>query len=434
MLANSDSDDRTLDSNIPGATAWDFPAASGIHGTRLPCILLPGALLVELDATLDTPQPWCGNALRGISIAAAVTSCLGTRTNCGVGDPTRVCRQLAIMAGDEPMAPLVVTSTSLVGIIWVLMVLGIRLYIRIKLNGPLSNDDHAAIFATILGIAQSSLVLVGVQSGLGRSSELQDEGHRQRTMKVGISIPRFLCRPRSLMSHLLAASAALLLSILGGLACILTIAFQCKIPRPWDGEECIDLWPLWCGIEITAIALEIFIFSISLLLVWSLRMRFKLKAMVVFAFSVRLLVIIPLVLRLIYIHNSHLTSESIYTSIAVTTTTTITTHIAIMACTLPCLKQFLAMFESGMIGEYSDATYTGSGKGTRTDGSIALTSLTSDGKARRRPVGDFQLRPDRVVNDSVAEVCTDANSTRSDRSSAAIIKKTQQWEVKYERW
>lgn len=36
-------------------------------------------------------------------------------------------------------------------------------------------------------------------------------------------------------------------------------------------------------------ALEVFIFGISLLLVWSLRMKLRLKAMVVFAFSVRLL-------------------------------------------------------------------------------------------------------------------------------------------------
>jgi hypothetical protein len=48
-------------------------------------------------------------------------------------------------------------------------------------------------------------------------------------------------------------------------------------------------WNMWRGIEITAIVLEVFIFSISLLLVWSLRMRLGLKAMVVSAFSVRLL-------------------------------------------------------------------------------------------------------------------------------------------------
>jgi hypothetical protein len=52
---------------------------------------------------------------------------------------------------------------------------------------------------------------------------------------------------------------------------------------------CMRFVFLWRGIEITAIALEVFIFSISLLLVWSLRMRLGLKAMVVSAFSVRLL-------------------------------------------------------------------------------------------------------------------------------------------------
>lgn len=150
-------------------------------------------------------------------------------------------------------------------------------------------------------------------------------------------------------------------------------------------------------------------------------------------------VVIPIALRLNYIRNSHISSESIYTSVAVTIMTTITTHIAIMSSTLPCLKQFLAMFESGMIGEYSDATYTGSGKGTRTDESrtvesIGLSSLTSDGKSRKRPTNDLQLRPNQAMGDSVAEVSADASSTISDRSSAAIIKRTQKWEVTYERW
>jgi hypothetical protein len=109
-----------------------------------------------------------------------------------------------------------------------------------------------------------------------------------------------------------------------------------------------------------------------------------------------------------------------------------------MSSTLPCLKQFLAMFESGMIGEISDATYTGSGKGTRTDTSIALTSLTSGigtvrGR-RRRASDELELRPDQVVGDSRAEVSADAISAISNRSDAAIIKKTQRWEISYDRW
>lgn len=158
-----------------------------------------------------------------------------------------------------------------------------------------------------------------------------------------------------------------------------------------------------------------------------------------------------------------------------------------MACTLPCLKQFLAMFESGMIGEYSgsgsnnntagSAYYTGSGSGKGTlrsthqsnlEDSIALVSLARNGvagtartttipndhsasAARHRPASssgsnissnnsdeiELSLRPDHVVGDySVASVSTaaaaaaDASSFVSDRSGAAmIIKKTQKWEV-----
>ena len=107
----------------------------------------------------------------------------------------------------------------------------------------------------------------------------------------------------------MAAFAGLGMSAVGGMTCLLAIAFQCSLPTPWsvpDGQHCIDMvrqglhvisvsladqrqWRLWKGVELTAVALEVFIFGISLLLVWSLRMKLRLKAMVVFAFSVRLL-------------------------------------------------------------------------------------------------------------------------------------------------
>jgi hypothetical protein len=149
-------------------------------------------------------------------------------------------------------------------------------------------------------------------------------------------------------------------------------------------------------------------------------------------------VIIPIGLRLEYIQHASLSSHSIYTSVAVTITTTITTHLAVMSSTLPCLKQFLAMFESGMIGEISNATYTGSGKGTRTDNSIALNSLTSATGTvrgrRRRASDELELRPNYVGGDSRAEVSADGISAISNRSDAAIIKKTQQWEISYDRW
>jgi hypothetical protein len=196
-------------------------------------------------------------------------------------------------------------------------------------------------------------------------------------------------------------------------------------------------------------------------------------------------VLLPISLRLLYIHHATLSSNpSIYTSISITITTTLTTHLATMACTLPCLKQFLAMFESGMLdgnttasgGGYGYGSGSGSRKGTmRTDrsGSVALveiargahgaavrrsgtgTAITSNisraatGAAttttRHRPTSsssdiELVLRPDHVFGDySVASISTaaaaDASSFVSDRSGAAmIIKKTQKWEVSRDGW
>lgn len=65
-----------------------------------------------------------------------------------------------------------------------MMVLAIRLYLRYKLNGPVGNDDYAAILATTLGVAQSAVVLVGVHSGLGSDRTLVDATSDQTTMKV----------------------------------------------------------------------------------------------------------------------------------------------------------------------------------------------------------------------------------------------------------
>lgn len=88
------------------------------------------------------------------------------------------------MGQSDRTPPLIVSSIAIVGIIWVVMVLGIRLYLRYKLNGPIGNDDYAAILATTLGIAQSAVVLAGVNSGLGSTGISVDESLEQTTVKV----------------------------------------------------------------------------------------------------------------------------------------------------------------------------------------------------------------------------------------------------------
>jgi hypothetical protein len=109
--------------------------------------------------------------------------------------------------------------------------------------------------------------------------------------------------------------------------------------------------------------------------------------------------------------------------------TTITTHVANMATTLPCLKQFLALFESGMIREFGDTTGTGGSESTRAVRSRALAS-SQDGQKPRR--SHFQLVPDHGTGEAFAAVSADSRSIESAYSNAPIIKKTSEWKITYE--
>jgi len=170
------------------------------------------------------------------------------------------------------------------------MVLGIRLYLRCKLNGPIGNDDYAAILATCLGIAQSALVLASVNTGLGRQHTsiqddlIGDDKIAKASFSLSFSVDQTqtnktyslmsktdsMCtqlgyaatllylaatyvsrasscllyiRLTSTRSHLLAAFVGLSVSIIGGSICLFAAAFQCKMPKPWgapNGWQCID--------------------------------------------------------------------------------------------------------------------------------------------------------------------------------------------------
>jgi len=144
---------------------------------------------------------------------------------------------------------------------------------------------------------------------------------------------------------------------------------------------------------------------------------------------------IPIALRLFYIHHTSQASREVYLSVSITILTMIVTHLSTMSATLPVLKQFLAVFDSGMIGTFGDSVYMGSHKGTATSRSFALASIP------RRPVShavrssdqdELRLRP-AFVGDVQTEIGVDeACSVRSDVSGQAIIRKKQDFEVKHE--
>ena len=111
----------------------------------------------------------------------------------------------------------------------------------------------------------------------------------------------------------------------------------------------------------------------------------------------------------------------VYASVSVALTTTIATHVANMATTLPCLKQFLAMFETGMIRECGDAPLTANPRGIGAERSIALTTLRSTGSQN-----EDRLHLAQGASETIVVVSADSRSIESGYSSAPMIKRTQE--------
>lgn len=70
------------------------------------------------------------------------------------------------------------------GLTVILITLGIRWYIRTKVNPPVGKDDWTLTGATALAIVQSCLVFKQVHEGLGKSRHLISDAHFIEIQKV----------------------------------------------------------------------------------------------------------------------------------------------------------------------------------------------------------------------------------------------------------
>ncbi|KAI7376679.1 hypothetical protein KC336_g19716 [Hortaea werneckii] len=151
----------------------------------------------------------------------------------------------------------VVTITA---IIWSLLVLGIRLFLRLKVNGPLSWDDGCCIGATILACMHSVLTLLQLRYGLARPAGTQPQttinwssfllwlsgyfyymAQALSMLSVCFLLARIV-RHRKMAWGCYGIAVATAAWAIAGMA---TTAFECELPRPWErhdaGAKCIDL-------------------------------------------------------------------------------------------------------------------------------------------------------------------------------------------------
>ncbi|KYK58764.1 hypothetical protein DCS_05782 [Drechmeria coniospora] len=283
-----------------------------------------------------------------------------------------------------------IVIAGLIGLIWTVLVLAMRLYIRFGVNGPFGLDDAATSFATLVGIVQTSLTLIAVHHGMGKGQDLLTHEDLDLAMK---------------------ASSWLDLS---------------------RGERTFVRVAI---VESFSLLIEALISGMAVMLVWNLSMALKTKILVVAAFSAQLLVIIPVSFRLLFVREVTVSDDVTFDFTNPAIATQVVMHFSIMAATFPCFRQFLQAFDSGLGATIGSDLGTGS----HANSGYILQSFDSahSGKMKRgkRPqeTRKQQEPAKRVESSTGIEPGSDENkSVESDGSDKAIIWRTQGWEVRYD--
>jgi hypothetical protein len=369
---------------------------------------------------------------------------------------------------------------------------------------------------------QTSVTLAGVHNGVGEKTDLLTPDEVNKALKVpkflgsqphvdhgclltGVSLLQqylyvasilyilslcaakcsmfqLICRLTRTKSHTYASHIMTGITFLWGVAAVFAVAFQCKLPRPWNTttqQNCPNLVrhtpPLsvqktanfvfqflsWATIEAFSLLIEVLICLLSLWLVWGLQMSAKLKVVVVGAFLLRILIVIPTTFKLVLLRRDLPKSEATFTATDVVIATQVTLHYTVMAATFPCMRAFLQAFNSGLgatTGLTTAAVYDSNAyaKGSKNGGSKVSAAYTLESVNRdveiTRTAGPASFRPDHG-HTTTTTVTTAANphqmerdrqlqgrqnrgtsqgSLDSDESKQPIIKKTLEWEVRHE--
>ncbi|KAI7080731.1 hypothetical protein KC327_g93 [Hortaea werneckii] len=274
----------------------------------------------------------------------------------------------------------VVTITA---VIWSLLVLGMRLFLRLKVNGPLSWDDGCCIAATILACIHSVLTLLQLRYGLGRPAGTQPQttinlssfllwlsgyfyymAQALSMLSVCFLLARIV-RHRKMAWGCYGIAVATMAWALAGMA---TTAFECGLPWPWETHDatanCIDLvrtlmegekWAMNSSLVITRALLEMAnilmasAYIPSVIMLWSLNMHLAPKLQIIAAFSLRLLILPPLLIRLHFNHVSLFSNDWPRARVPAVILGQVVLHLSVILTTVPCAKPFLRIFDSGSL-------------------------------------------------------------------------------------
>lgn len=177
-------------------------------------------------------------------LASFDTFCLST-----ISFPLSARSHHLMPAFDLELGPAYLMLLAITSAIYILMVFAIRLFMRLKINGPFGKDDWACAVSTTFGVVYSIIVVVQIMLGFGFKYRKLSPPEANRMAILGwangfcltfagffskISACFLLARITKTREHLAVAYALMVAMIMWMLQAQVYAVLQCKYPHPWD--------------------------------------------------------------------------------------------------------------------------------------------------------------------------------------------------------
>ncbi|KAM5477442.1 hypothetical protein McanCB56680_007344 [Microsporum canis] len=314
----------------------------------------------------------------------------------------------------------------------------VRLFMRITINGPFGKDDWALTFGSIIAVVQTGLKISEAYAGLGRRRHLVSLPEIERVEKLAyagdifylvalafsrVSTFLLVARLTRQKNHLRAANLGAIGSMVISITSVFLICMRCDLSRPWEliTPECSQMYSRWYTVETLGILVELYAAWVPIYLVWSLQMHLQSKFVVLFAFSFRLPVLVAAGARLYYLRQQQVHEDFLFYGAAASVCLEVELHYGLMAATIPCLKPFVKLFNTGWFDTRAIHSTSGGEH-------YALSNLTP---ARVTVTADDKL-PKKQWNDRRHARAQSSGAPSSAGSDIMIIRQTTAWDVTYD--
>ncbi|KAL1898251.1 hypothetical protein Sste5346_003658 [Sporothrix stenoceras] len=262
----------------------------------------------------------------------------------------------------------ILAITASLGLVFGVISLLIRTYVRIECRATFGKDDYAAFFSMVIALIQGVLIFLAIANGFGKIvADLTPDAILtwQRDLYISdiffligmwltkSSIALLLMRLSRDPSHSVMARILLAASAVYFVVSLFVVTIRCDLSQPWNDsvDGCsATTYARWAAVTAMDILTEIALFIGGVWLVRDLQLPWSKKSVVVIAYGLRLPVVLVAAVRLYYLHKSLYSNDESLHGILAYVCTQIELSYAVIATTMPCLKPFMSALNTGYGG------------------------------------------------------------------------------------